>query len=107
MAVSKLHNVRAELLVDYVTKFKLTDRVDNDFFENLARTNLQNNKYHEAALIIHKFKFFDKFDCKQILVKLIDANRIPAAKQLCEESEEMKLFLIKSLSTNDNCKLAA
>lgn len=80
MAINKLHNVRAELLVDYVTKFKLTSSVDNDFFENLARNNLSNHKYHEAALIIYKFKFVDKFDCKEILIKLVDANRIPAAK---------------------------
>lgn len=99
--------MRAELLFDYVTKFKLAERVDNDFFENLAKKNIESNKFHEAALIIYKFKFFSKFDCKSLLDKLIDANRIPAAKQLCEESEELKLYLIKKLSTNDNCKVAA
>jgi len=67
-------------LFDYVTKFKLADRVDNDFFEELARKNLASNKYHEAALIIYKFKFFSKFDCKSILEKLVDCNRVPAAK---------------------------
>lgn len=72
--------MRAELLFDYVTKFKLAERVDNDFFENLAKKNIESNKFHEAALIIYKFKFFSKFDCKSLLDKLIDANRIPAAK---------------------------
>jgi len=105
--LSKIHSVRPELLSDYVTKFKLTSRVDNDFFEDLARTNIKNNKFHEAALIIYKFKFQEKFDCKEILIKLIDANRVPVAKLLCENDEELKLFLIKCLSTNDNCKVAA
>lgn len=80
IALSKLHNVRAELIFDYVTKFKLTDQVDGNFFEDLTRKYISENKFHEAALIIYKFKFHDKFDLHLILDKLIDANRIPAAK---------------------------
>lgn len=78
-----------------MTKFKLTEKVDNDFFEELAKKNLALNKFHEAALIIYKFKFHAKFDLNFLLDKLVDSNRIPIAKQLCEESEELKLYLIK------------
>lgn len=99
--------MRADLIYDFVTKFKLSEKVDDSFFEELAQSNIKNNKFHEAALIIHKFKFFEKFDLQLILIKLIDSNRIPVAKLLCEHSEELKLFLIKSLSTNDNVKMAA
>lgn len=100
-------SVRADILLDFVTKFKLTSKVDNNFFEGLATKNMKANRFHEAALIIHKFKFHGKFDCEQIIVKLIDTNRIPIAKQLCEDSHELKLFLIKSLTTNENAKIAA
>lgn len=69
--------------------------MDNEFFEELARKNLALNKYHEAALIIYKFKFHEKFELNFILDKLVDSNRIPIAKQLCEDNEELKLYLIK------------
>jgi hypothetical protein len=38
---------------------------------------------------------------------LVDTNRIPAAKQLCELDTKYLMHLIKSLSTNENCKKAA
>lgn len=78
--MDKLSSVRAELLTDYVTKFKLTDRVDENFFEGLARQYVDSGKYHEAALLISKFKFHSKFDLKLIITKLIDSNRTTAAK---------------------------
>lgn len=30
------------------------------------------NKFHDAALIIHKFKFNKEFDCKMLVDRLID-----------------------------------
>lgn len=80
MAIDKLPSVRADLIYDFVTKFKLSEKVDNNFFEELARKNYAENRFHEAALIIHKFKFHDKFDLRLILDKLVDSNRIPIAK---------------------------
>lgn len=106
-ALKKIENVRTELLFDFVQKLKLQSRVDNKFFLELAHNHIKNNKYHEAALIIHKFKFKEHFDCHLILEKLVDSNRITAAKQICELDESFKLFLIKLLSTNENCKMAS
>ena len=72
--------MRADLIYDFVTKFRLSEKVDNNFLEELARTNLKSNKFHEAALIIHKFKFQNIFDIPFLLTKLVDSNRIPVAK---------------------------
>lgn len=41
MAIDKIPSVRADLIYDYVTKFKLTEKVDSNFFEDLVRKNLE------------------------------------------------------------------
>ena len=50
----------------------------------LAKSHVSKNRFHEAALIIYKFKFTEGFDIMMIINRLVDTNRIPAAKQLCE-----------------------
>jgi hypothetical protein len=40
-ALSRIIDVRAEILMDYVTKFKLNSMVDNNFFLDMARKNLE------------------------------------------------------------------
>ena len=107
MAIDKLGSVRADILMDYVSKFKLQNQVDNKFFEEMARKNIQKNKHHEAAIIIHRFKFQDRFDCQMIILKLIDMQRIEIVKQLVEDNMELKIFTINSLATNENCKHSA
>jgi hypothetical protein len=54
-ALSKLECVRPELLFDYVSKFNLTEHVDDMFFENLAKGYVEKGKFHEAALIVDRF----------------------------------------------------
>lgn len=64
-------------------------------------------KFHEAALIIQKMKFYDKFDVKTLLVKLVDQNKIPTAKLLIAGNKDLALHLIGLLSTNVNIKVAS
>jgi hypothetical protein len=85
----------------------LEDRVDADFFENLAKGYLEKGKYHEAALIVDRFKFYDKFDCKLLVEKLAEAQRLPIAKMICRSDVELRDHLINCLTTNENCKGAA
>jgi hypothetical protein len=40
LALSKIHNVRSEIIFDMVSKLKLADKVDGDFFYNLATQHL-------------------------------------------------------------------
>lgn len=41
------------------------------------------------------------------MMKLVDLNKIETAKMLIADDNELKIQLIKSLSTNENCKKAA
>ena len=107
IAFTKVESIRTEMLFDFVNKMKLTTRVNNDFYRQLAQKYLDNKKYHEAALIIHKFQFHNEFDCFIILEKLATTSRYPAARQLCELDEKFKIFLVNTLSTPEHCKLAA
>lgn len=81
--------------------------VDTARFKELAAHHVAKHKYNDAAIIIHKFKFHKDFDCPLILEKLVDSNRIPTAKMICTLDPAFTLHLIKLLSTNDNCKVAA
>lgn len=85
---------------------KLEKLVDVEFFRSLTKKHLSNNKFNEAALIIHKFKFHQEFDCLIILEKLAMTNKMVAARQLCELDNSLKFHLIKLLSTNEQCKIA-
>jgi 3'-5' exonuclease len=107
MALSKLECIRSEIIFDYVQKLRLSPLVDNSRFLDLAKSHVEKNKYHDAAIIIHKFKFIKEFDCLKIIDRLVDSNRIPSAKLLCSLDNSLILHLIKQLSTNDNCKIAA
>jgi hypothetical protein len=44
---------------------------------------------------------------RNILLNLVDSNKIPTAKLLVDTDQELRRFLITSLSTNDNSKHAA
>ena len=55
IAFTKLENIRTEMLFDFVEKMNLKERVTPDFYKEIAKKHLEKNRYHEAALIIHKF----------------------------------------------------
>lgn len=61
-AKDKLGSLRAEVVFDFVKAMQMNNIVDEDYFLKLAQENLENNKFAEAAIIITKFRFFDKFD---------------------------------------------
>lgn len=72
MALGRLHNLRVEVLFDYVTKFNLSDKVDDSFFLEMAQKHIAERRYHEGSLIISKFKFFDQFNVQDIAEHLVD-----------------------------------
>jgi hypothetical protein len=41
------------------------------------------------------------------MLKLVDLNKLETAKLLIENENDLKIELIRALSTNDNCKKAA
>lgn len=71
LAQSMLTNIRVDILFDYVQKMGLSSFINGEFYKELAKQHMKNDKYHEAALIIHKFKFREGFDIITLLDKLV------------------------------------
>jgi len=105
--MDKLPYIRAEMIFDYVSKFKLEKLVKSDDFKNLAAEHLDKGRILEAAYIISKFKFHADFEYQIIIGKLIDLNKINVAEIYVENQPEMRDFLIESLTTNEHAKKAA
>jgi hypothetical protein len=61
-AKDKLGCLRAEVVFDFVKAMQLNNVVDENYFLKLAQENIENGKFAEAAIIITKFRFYDKFD---------------------------------------------
>lgn len=57
--------------------------------------------------MIIRYKFQKHFDLKDLMLKLVDLNKLETAKLLIAEDVDLKKDLIRALSTNDNCKKAA
>lgn len=57
MAFSKLEFIRADIIFDYVQKMGLSTKIDMNFYKELAHKHVLKQRYHEAALLIHKFKY--------------------------------------------------
>jgi len=64
-------------------------------------------RYNDASLMIIRYKFQKHFDLKDLMLKLVDLNKLETAKLLIEGENDLKKDLIRALSTNDNCKKAA
>jgi len=86
---------------------KLSDKVDEKVLLDVTRKQLENHKYNDAALMMVRYKFQEHFELRDLMMKLVDLNKIETAKMLIADDDVLKVELIKNLSTNDNCKKAA
>ena len=86
---------------------KLSDKVDEAVLLDVTKKQLENHKYNDAALMMVRYKFQEHFELKDLMMKLVDLNKIETAKMLIADDDILKVELIKNLSTNDNCKKAA
>jgi len=86
---------------------KLSDKVDEGVLLNVTRKQLENHKYNDAALMMVRYQFQEHFELQDLMMKLVDLNKIETAKMLIADDDILKVELIKNLSTNDNCKKAA
>jgi hypothetical protein len=62
IAKESLSFLKGEVVFDFVRLMGLSGVVNEDYFLKLAQDNIANGKYPEAASIITKFRFFEKFD---------------------------------------------
>ena len=106
-AMHIFHRVRSDLMPDFITKMKLTELINESVLLDVTRKQLNANKFNDAAQMIVRYKFHPHFDCGDLMLKLIDANKIETAKILIMHDENLKIELIRALSNNDNCKKAA
>ena len=65
------------------------------------------HRYADAAYLIIKFSFFDKFDLLKLFYDLIDANRVATAKLLLENQNHLKKKAIMLLSTPQHATVAS
>jgi len=107
VALNSLSSLRADLVHDFVRLTGLSDVVKDDYFFKMAQDNIANGKYPEAAVLITKFRFFDKFDLLQLILDLVDSKRIPTAKLLIDNQPLLKENVVRMLSTNAHAKTAA
>ena len=57
--------------------------------------------------MIVRYQFYTQFDLKDLMLRLVDMNKLETAKLLIQHDDSLKKALIIALSTNDNCKKAA
>ena len=77
----------------------LQDKISDDCFEKLTMEHLEMNRFADAAYLIIKFSFFDRFDLLKLFYDLIEANRVATAKLLLENQNSLKKKAIALLST--------
>jgi len=106
-AKQKIQNIRSEVVFDYVKNLQLQKIVNPDYLSELAKVHMDAGRFSEAANIIIKFKFFDKFDIMELIMQLVEANRVPSAKLLLDCKPELKVQVIRNLSNQKHHKVAA
>ena len=78
---------------------KLTSLVSQDFFEKLIETHIENARLAEASTLIIKFSLFDKFDLMELIVGLVQANKVSTAKLFLDTQPTLREKVIRRLST--------
>ena len=78
-----------------------------ELLHTCAKNQVVSGRYNEGALMIIRYKFQKHFDLKDLMLKLVDLNKLETAKLLIEGEVELKKDLVRALATNDNCKKAA
>jgi len=56
-AMSIFDQIRADLIPDFIGKLQLANRIDDTVLLNVAKKQLENGKFNDAALIIVRYKF--------------------------------------------------
>jgi len=68
--------LRTEILMDTISKMKMKEKVNEEYFLTLAKQNLEAKKFQDAANIIQKFNFYIHFDMevlKNIIKQLVSS----------------------------------
>lgn len=91
---------------EFVTMFGLENSISNDYFFNLANAELAEARYAEAAICIVNSRLFDRFNCLELCVNLVDINRVHECKQILDQVEPLRVPVIRALSNPKYFKTA-
>lgn len=72
-----------------------------------AKNQILSGRYNDAALLIIKEKFHEHFDIKELVVRLVEENKLETVKLLIQNQDEsLKKDLIFAMSNEAQCKKA-
>lgn len=99
-------SIRSDLVPDFVSKLRISQLVTPQILLDITKKQFAQGRYNDASLMIVRYKFHAHFDLHNLMLRLVDMNKLETAKLLIQADDKLKVELIKSLSTNDNVKKA-
>ena len=106
-AQTKIEKIRAEIVFEFVKLLGIQSIISPDYFEKLAHQHIENGRFPEATTLIIKFNIFNKFDLLDLIVNLVQMNRVPTAKLILDHVPALRERAIRKLSTPHMAKAAA
>ena len=103
-ASAVLPNIRTEMAHEFVRVFKLT--LPEDYFYELASQEMDSGRYAEAAVCIVNGDLFERFNCLDLCLNLVDVNRIAELKLVLSNRESLRVPVVNQLSTPKHAKTA-
>lgn len=104
-AFEVLEFLRSELVKDFTQSLGL--EITQEQILECVKNQILSGRYNDAALLIIKEKFHQQFDIKELMLKLVEDNKIETVKLLIQHQDEsLKKDLIFAMSNVDQCKKA-
>lgn len=75
-----LESLRSEIFKEFCNNLKL--EVTKEVKLEIAKKQIFQGRFNDAALLIIKEKFHDQFDVRDLMLKLAQENRLDTAKHL-------------------------
>lgn len=75
-------SIRSDLVPDFITKMKINHLITPEILLEITKKQYTQHRYNDASLMIVRYKFHDHFDVHDIMLKLVDLNKLETAKLL-------------------------
>jgi len=109
-AIEKLDKIRPDVVFEYVRYLQLSQLTAPDYFEKLAQDHIDHARYAEAAVLIIKFRYFEKFDLLELVINLVkskEANSDTRYRQILNNVPSLIEKSVRLLSNRVHGKVAA
>ena len=92
-----IESLRSDIFKEFCNALKLN--ITPEVKLECAKSQIKQERYNDAALLIIKEKFHDHFDIKELMLKLTKENKLETVKLLIQnEDETMKKNFIYAMS---------